>query len=144
MKVSVSAALIIAVVFDGFDLWLWKHHSVAGDLPEYMHGHAGVSHPRQAGVPQAVTHELLGAMLGKDPIPASWIPRRGRGDPPTPRACENAGVWVTIGQVDSLLNQGHRCQMRTALTNRSCHRFHGAKMGPNFRTRCSKPPNSRA
>jgi len=26
MKLSVSVALIVAVVFGGFDLWLWKHH----------------------------------------------------------------------------------------------------------------------
>jgi hypothetical protein len=62
--------------------------SVAGDLPEYMDGHAGVSHPRQPGVPQAVTLELLVAKLGDDLVPASCIPKRGPGDPPTPRAGE--------------------------------------------------------
>jgi hypothetical protein len=79
--------------------------SVAGDLPEYMHGHAGVSHPRQPGVPQAVTRELLVAKLGDDFVPASCIPKRGRGDPPTPGAGEKAGFRVTTGQIDSSLNQ---------------------------------------
>jgi hypothetical protein len=52
--------------------------SVAGDLPEYMHGHASVSHPRQPCVPQAVTLELLVAKFGDDLVPASCIPKRGR------------------------------------------------------------------
>jgi hypothetical protein len=79
--------------------------SVAGDLPEYMHGHAGVSHPRQPCVPQAVTLELLVAKFGDDLVPASCIPERGRGDPPTPGSGEQAGVGVTTGHVDSSLNK---------------------------------------
>jgi hypothetical protein len=66
--------------------------SVAGDLPEYMHAHAHVSHPRQPGVPQAVTLELLVSKLGDDLVPASFIPKRGRGDPPTPGHRGNPAV----------------------------------------------------
>ena len=79
--------------------------SVPGDLPKDMNGHAGISHPCQPGVPQAVTLELVVAKLGDDLVPASCIPKRGRGDTPTPRAGEKAGVRVTTGEVGSSLNQ---------------------------------------
>ncbi len=68
-------------------------------------GHERAHRRHQTGVSQAVTFELVVAKLGDDLVPATCIPERGRGDSPTPRAGEKAGVRVTTGELDSSLNQ---------------------------------------
>lgn len=52
--------------------------AMPGDLPQDVHRDAGISHPREPGVPQVMPHQVLVAEPGDDFIPVGRVPQHRR------------------------------------------------------------------
>src|SRR6516225_2783437 len=66
--------------------------AVAGDLSEIVHRHAGVGHPGQPRMPQAVAFQVLVAKLSYDFVPRGGVAQRGGGDTSAFRAGEQSSI----------------------------------------------------
>lgn len=80
--------------------------SVTGDDAQDVQGDAGVGHPGQAGVPQAVASQVLVAELGDDLVPVGGVPQDGGGDASAARPGEQAGVGSVADGQEALGDQG--------------------------------------
>jgi hypothetical protein len=68
-------------------------------------GTAGICHPRQSGVAQAVAAEVFVAELGDDLVPVSGVPQDRGADSSATGSGEQASIGVSVGGGDSTLDE---------------------------------------
>ena len=78
---------------------------MSGDLAEVVDGHAGVGHPGQAGVAQAVAAEVLVTERSDDLIPVGRVAKDSGGYSATSRACEQSCVLAAVDGFDATRDQ---------------------------------------
>ena len=76
-----------------------------GDHAQDVHGDAGVGHPGQACVSQAVSAEVFVAEFFDDVVPVGRVAENCSGDAAAARSGEQAGVWPTVEYLDTALDQ---------------------------------------
>jgi hypothetical protein len=77
---------------------------VPGDLAKDVHGNAGIGHPGQAGVTQAVSAKVFITELSHDVVPVGGVAQDGGGDTTAAGSGEWAGVGLSGAGIDAPLN----------------------------------------
>jgi hypothetical protein len=73
---------------------------VSGDLAQHVHGDAGVGHPGQAGVSEAVTTEVLVTETAHNVVPVGRVAKDRGGDATTSWSGEKASLWLSSVRAD--------------------------------------------
>jgi hypothetical protein len=72
---------------------------------QHVHGDAGVGHPRQAGVAEGVSAEVLEAEVADHLVPMSCVAEYRGADPAASWSGEQAGVGSALCGIDALLDE---------------------------------------